>query len=361
MSRLVLATERAVAGGAQRTLGLVAPALRDLGWNVQALLGEPGPLAEDLLADGIATTVSADADAVVDLAPDVVVSMGASGHAWAGHAAAHAEIPAAWWLELTLRGRPNEALALSVPAVAAATPTRAAAEALRARAPGLVVEVVAPGAAWGDIAQHRRAAPGARSSIGLAHVDAPLLSMVARLDPIKGQDTAIDAVAALRARGRTVHLALVGGAVVGHEGDVAERLLRQAQDRGVTDLVHHLGFVDDPGPWHAAGALAVQASAHEAFGLSVVEALAHGVPVIASATDGPSEILDGGRYGVLTPPGDADALADAIAALLDDDALRSQLQEAGPARAAAFTPQVAAVRWDALLRAVLPPGCAPAG
>ncbi|MCU1372560.1 MAG: glycosyl transferase group 1 [Ilumatobacteraceae bacterium] len=361
MSRIVVATERAVAGGSQRTLGLVAPALRDLGWDVQALLGEAGPLADHLSADGIATTVSADADALTDLAPDVVLSMGASGHAWSGRAAAHAEIPAVWWLDLTLRGRPNEGLALGVPALAAATATRAARRALRERAPALRVEVIAPGADWGDVVQHRRAATGARGSIGLAHDDPPLLSMVARLDPIKGQDTAIDAVAALRERRRDVHLALVGGAVVGHEGDLAQRLYQQTQDRGVADLVHHLGFVDDPGPWHSAGALAIQASAHEAFGLSVVEALAHGVPVIASATDGPSEILDGGRYGVLTPPGDADALAQAIADLLDDDARRVRLAASGPGRAAEFTPQAAAQRWNALLRAVLPPGCAPGG
>jgi glycosyltransferase involved in cell wall biosynthesis len=361
VTRIVLATDRAVTGGAQRTLGLVAPALRDLGWDVQALLGEPGPLADHLLADRIATTVSADADALTDLTPDVVVSMGASGHAWAGHAAAHAAIPAAWWLELTLRGRPAEALALGVPALAVATCTQAAASALRERAPELRTEVIAPGATWGDVVRHRRAAAGARGSIGLAHVDAPLVSMVARLDPIKGQDTAIDAIAALRASGRDVHLALVGGAVVGHEGDLAQRLHQQSQDRGVADLVHHLGFVDDPGPWHAAGALAIQASAHEAFGLSIVEALAHGVPVIASATDGPTEILDGGRYGVLTPPGDPDALARAIADLLDDDDHRTRLAADGPGRAAGFTPQAAAQRWDALLRAVLRPGCAPGG
>lgn len=317
---------------------------------MQALVGEPGPLADDLLANGIGVTISADADALTDLAPGVVLSMGASGHAWAGHAAEHAGIPAAWWLELTLRGRPAEELAIATPALVAATPTRAAAQALRARAPELSVEVIAPGADWGDITQHRRAAVGARGSIGLAHVDAALIGMIARLDPIKGQDTAIDAVAALRAAGRDVHLALVGGAVIGHEGPIAQRLFDQAEDRGVSDLVHHVGFVDDPGPWLAASTIAIQASAHEAFGLSIVEALAHGVPVIASATDGPSEILDEGRYGILTPPGDADALAQAIADLLDDDQRRAELAEQGPARAAEFTPQAAATKWDTVLR-----------
>lgn len=360
MARLVLATERAVAGGAQRTLGLAAPALRDLGWDVQALVGEHGPLVDDLLAHDVATTVAPDAAALEDLVPDIVVSMGASGHAWAGRAADRAGLPACWWLELTLRGRPAEAAALAVPALAVATPTTAAARALGARAPHLRVAVIAPGADWGDLGSHRRDAPAARRSIGIAP-DTELGVMVARLDPIKGQDVAIDAIAALRAGGRDVHLALVGGAVIGHEGDLLDRLRHQARDRGVADLVHHLGFVDDPGPWHAAGTIAIQASAHEAFGLSVVEALAHGAPVIASATDGPSEILAGGRYGVLTPPADAGALAGAIADLLDDDARRASLGAGGPARAAQFTPQAAAMKWDALLRDVLPTGCGPGG
>lgn len=355
MSRLVLATERAVAGGAQRTLGLVAAPLRDLGWDVVALVGEEGALVDQLESDGIAATVTPDAGAVADLAPAAVVSMGASGHGWAGPAAHRAAVPAAWWLDLTLRGRPAEDRAIATPAIAAAAPTARAAEALSARAPEMPVEVIAPGATWGDLGRHRSAATGVRRALGLGAHDA-LLVMVARLDPIKGQDVAIDAVAALRATGTDVHLALVGGAVVGHEGDLAERLRAQTDRLGLHDRVHHVGFVDDPGPWLAAATIAVQASAHEAFGLSVVEGLAHAIPTVASATDGPSEILDGGRYGVLTPPGDADALAGAVADLLADPDRRRELAASGPARAARFTPEAAARRWDDLLRTHLPSG-----
>ena len=151
--------------------------------------------------------------------------------------------------------------------------------------------------------------------------------MVSRLDPMKGQDTAIDALASPSTGDGTC---ICAGRRRHHQprGILADRLRHQADDRGVGARVHHLGFVDDPGPWHAAGSIAIQASAHEAFGLSIVEALAHGTPVIASATDGPSEILDDGRYGVLTAPGDADALARAIADLLEDDGRRSRLAAA---------------------------------
>lgn len=360
MSYLVLASERAVDGGAQRALGALAPAVRDLGWHVSALVGEDGPLVEVLRGHDIETVVSADADALGDLPVDLVLSMGAATHAWAGAAAErhHEEVDAAWWLELTLRGRPAEAAALATPALLAAAPTAVAAQALHLRDPELPVEVIAPGTDWGDVAQHHRAGPEARASLGLTPDD-DLLVMVSRLDPMKGQDTAIDALASLVDGGRDVHLALVGGAIIGHEGDLADRLRHQADDRGVGARVHHLGFVDDPGPWHAAGSIAIQASAHEAFGLSIVEALAHGTPVIASATDGPSEILDDGRYGVLTAPGDADALARAIADLLEDDGRRSRLAAAGPGRAEVFTPQAAAQRWSDVLPPAYPTHCWP--
>ena len=363
--RILLATDRAVPGGAQLALAELAPALARRGWTVEALVGEPGPLVDRFRADGIATTISADVDAGVlaDLAPDVLLSMGAGGHAWAGPAAADAAVPAVWWLELTLRGRPAEAAALAVPAVVAATLTETAAAALRDRAPDLAVEVIAPGVHPDLLVRGRLRDPAAaRARLGM---DLPpstaLLVMVARLDPIKGQDIAIDAVAQLVDDGHDIHLALVGGAHIGHEGNIAERLRDQADARGVGERVTHAGFAEDPSDWHAAADVAVHASRHEAFGLTLVEALAHGSPVVASDTDGPRSILDGGRYGLLTEPGDVDALAAALARVLDDEPRRRRMSAMGPGRAAAFTSDAAAARWDAVLRRVLPTSSGPGG
>jgi glycosyltransferase involved in cell wall biosynthesis len=61
----------------------------------------------------------------------------------------------------------------------------------------------------------------------------------------------------------------------------------------------------------------------------LVEALAHGLPVVATAVGGVPELLDGGRAGMLVPPGDVAALADAVAVLTDDGDRRSQLVERG--------------------------------
>src|SRR5690606_1075742 len=141
------------------------------------------------------------------------------------------------------------------------------------------------------------------------------------------------------------HLALVGGAIVGHEGDL-EAALRAAAP---PDRVTFVGHVDDAGPWLAAADVALVPSRHEAFGLAVVEALAHGTPVVATDVDGPRAILDGGRGGTLVPPGDAAALAAAVAAVLADATRRDEARRLGPVRAAAFTPGGAAQAWHELL------------
>lgn len=358
MSRLLVASTRAVAGGAQRALVTLVPALARLGWDIEAAVAEAGWLVDQLEAAGTPCRVGAT-EAVPLEEVDVVVSMGAAAHAWVGPLAAARRIPACWWLELGWRDRPAELAARSAPARAVATPTEAAGGVARAHLPDRVeVVTIAPGVEVGDPAADRVGAAARRCRVPGT---GPLLVMVARLDPIKGQDVALDAIGRLRAEGRAVRLALVGGAIVGHEGDLVDRLHAQVDECGLGDVVAFVGHVDDPGPWHAAADIAVQASSHEAFGLSVVEALAHGTPVVATDTEGPREILAGGRYGVLVPPGDAEALARGIARVLDEPELASQLASQGPARAADFSPAACARRWDDVLRGAVGGGCGSGG
>lgn len=331
--RLALASQRAIPGGAQQAVAWLAPELAALGWEVVGVVGEEGWLAERWRSSGIEVHRS-----VADAGPlDAVLSMGAATHGWAGAEAAALGIDAAWWLELTLRGRPAEAAALAVPASVAAAPTDDAAAALRARAPHLAVATIAPGVDPGPIAAHHAEAARLRARLDAA----PLVVLVGRLDPAKGQDVAITAIELLATAHPGAHLVLVGGAIVGHEGDTEARLRAAASDR-----VTFTGHLDDPGPWLAAADVVVVPSRHEAFGLVVVEALAHGARVVAADVDGPRAILDGGRHGWLVAPGDADALARGIEAALADDEVASS----GPARAAAFTPAGAAQAWDRCLR-----------
>lgn len=158
--------------------------------------------------------------------------------------------------------------------------------------------------------------------------------LVGRLSPRKGTDVALEAVALLRRAGRDVRLTLCGSAFAGYEW--FERQLRGRA--GDTDLVGAVRFVGyaDPWEWFARSDVVVVPSLVEPFGNVAVQALLAGRPVVASRAQGLAEIVRDGETGLLVPPGDAAALAEAVATLLDDRARASALAEAG--------------RWDAAER-----------
>jgi glycosyltransferase involved in cell wall biosynthesis len=117
------------------------------------------------------------------------------------------------------------------------------------------------------------------------------------------------------------------------------------------------GFQANPFAFMRAADVFVLSSEFEGFGNVIVEAMAVGTPVVATDCPyGPEEILDGGRYGCLVPPGDPQALADALARVLADPALRARMSAAGRERARAFSSQAIADEYAALFERVLPEG-----
>jgi glycosyltransferase involved in cell wall biosynthesis len=105
-------------------------------------------------------------------------------------------------------------------------------------------------------------------------------------------------------------------AIVG-EGSSRDALQSQADRLGLADRVLMPGFCATPGDWYEGADLFVLSSAYEGFGNVLVEAMHFGLPVVSTDCPmGPSEILDGGRFGTLVPPDDVDALADAIRSAL---------------------------------------------
>jgi glycosyltransferase involved in cell wall biosynthesis len=157
-----------------------------------------------------------------------------------------------------------------------------------------------------------------------------LISVVGRLVPRKGQDLLIDALGRLDAAGFSAHLAIAGetpGYPEADPEDLAYRVhLRQIVARhGLTERVHFLGYQSDIHLVYGASDVVAMPSTGEPFGLAVTEAFASGVPVVATRSGGHGEIIDNGVTGLLVPPGDPDALASALHAVLVDSELRDRL------------------------------------
>ena len=115
---------------------------------------------------------------------------------------------------------------------------------------------------------------------------------------------------------------------------------------GIADKVIFAGFHADPTQFYRTADLFVLSSDYEGFGNVIVEALASGTPVVSTdCPSGPSEILQGGRYGALVPVGDANALAEAIEVALSTEHDRDRLRQ----RAMDFAPEIAASRYLALM------------
>jgi glycosyltransferase involved in cell wall biosynthesis len=107
------------------------------------------------------------------------------------------------------------------------------------------------------------------------------------------------------------------------------------------------GYVENKALFFAALDLFLMPSRSEGWGLAALEAMAHGVPVIASRTGGLMEIIDDGENGCLVEPGDAGALAEAIAGAARDRKQLAEMGRQGRERARDFSLEETAARTDA--------------
>jgi glycosyltransferase involved in cell wall biosynthesis len=170
-----------------------------------------------------------------------------------------------------------------------------------------------------DLSRFDRPNAGAlQSLLGLRAAD-PVVFASGRAMPYKGIPVLLEAAAALQGSHPSVHFAYAG------DGPALEDFRRQADARRLSRF-HFLGKRTDVPELVGSATVAVVPSLWaEAFGLTVVEAMAAGVPVVASSVGGISELIDQGETGMLVPPGDASALAAALRELLDDPVLRARM------------------------------------
>jgi glycosyltransferase involved in cell wall biosynthesis len=160
----------------------------------------------------------------------------------------------------------------------------------------------------------------------------PIVGIVGRLQPWKGQDRLLHAQAKLLARGVRLHLLIVGGDSYELSPEYAASLPRLVATLGLDGAVTLTGEVPDATPFIARMDVLVNASDPEPFGIVLLEAMAAGLPVVAVDSGGPRDIVEHERTGMLARSGEPDDLAAALEPLLSSDALRHELGQRGRER-----------------------------
>jgi len=154
---------------------------------------------------------------------------------------------------------------------------------------------------------------------------APLVGMVSRLAPGKGQHLFIEAAAGIAEKVPGAFFLIAGGPLFGEEGYL-EELRSETERRGLSKKIVFAGHLSNALPAMAALDVLVHCPVvPEGFGRSLAEAMALGVPVAATRIGAIPELVDDGETGLLAAPGDAGGLARAVVRLLEDARLRSKL------------------------------------
>jgi glycosyltransferase involved in cell wall biosynthesis len=335
----------AVAGGAEEVLVQLAALLPARGLDVDAVALRNGPMVERLRQAGVSTTVLStgrlrQVHRVIGTAMalhriikrggyDLVCSNMATAHIYAAMPAKMAGVKAVWFQT----GIPDppalfDRVACALPADGAIAVSREAAEAQRRmKRPGAVY-LMHPGVDTQRFAI--RSDPELRAQRGIP-ADVPLVTIVGRLQPWKGQMEFLRAAAEVHSACPDCRFAVVGGAILGWEGDYSHQLEERAKGLGIAGEVVFTGHTSEVNRWMAASDVVVNASDREPFGLVVIEALACGCAVVAVNRGGPRDVIVNEEHGLLVPSREPLELAAAIRRLVADSSLRHRLGQGGRA------------------------------
>jgi glycosyltransferase involved in cell wall biosynthesis len=329
-------------GGAEAMLHTILEGAEESGHELQLVFFEPGPWPNELIEAGFdvavlhagrvrqlhrwALTVARLAAMFRRRQPDLILNWAAKTQVYGSPAAVLAGMSdrVVWWQHSIADRTPLERLANLLPARAIACYATAAADAQAQLWPRRETVVIAAGAA-----PRPAAAAGERLQLPSR---IPVVGIVGRLQPWKGQDRLLRAQAILRERGHPMHLVIVGGDSYGLSPDYAAALPGLVSELGLDDAVTMTGEVADATPYIEQFDVLVNASDPEPFGIVLLEAMAAAVPVVAVNAGGPPDFIEDRRTGLLARSGTPADLAAALEPLLDSSALRAELGQAGHER-----------------------------
>jgi glycosyltransferase involved in cell wall biosynthesis len=342
---------------------------REAGVEWLAIFLEDGPMVEQVRSLGIKTIVIASGrlrqvhrliSAVFQIAviarregADAIVNWMWITHIYGGMAAIAAGLPAVWYqLEVPDGKSWLVRLATLLPARAIVTLSQDGQQGQAKIWPHRPTSLVYPGVALDRFEPNVLPLPmEARMKLGLP-LHGPLIGIVGRLQRWKGMHTVVDAMPQILQKYPDAHCVVVGGK---HdlEADYEEFLKAQITALGLGDRVFMAGLQRNVPEWMQAMDIFIHASDKEPFGIVIIEAMALGKPVIAGDAGGPTEIITDGVNGLLTPYGDADALAIAILRYLDEPELARTIGMAARQRALDFSTQRYAQNFINVVRAAV--------
>ncbi len=160
-----------------------------------------------------------------------------------------------------------------------------------------------------------------RRQLGLP-VNACIIGLVAYFKPVKNLPLFVEVASRLAGRFEHLHFVLVG------DGSEKEKVVQAIRQRHLESLFTLPGACDDPREWHQAFDILLLTSRSEAMPVTILEANSCGVPAVATQVGGVPDLIRHGETGFIAPPDDADALAQWVAQLVQDDTRRRAMGEA---------------------------------
>jgi glycosyltransferase involved in cell wall biosynthesis len=178
---------------------------------------------------------------------------------------------------------------------------------------------------YNGIRVHGRAHPertsGLRDSLGIPR-DASIVGTVGNLYPVKGHVHLIRAARIVLSEHPALHVVVLG------RGALCDALTTEARMLGISDRIHLLGYREDVSDWLGTMDIFTLPSLSEGLPLSLLEAMAAGVPPVVTEVGGMPEVVRDGETGFIVPPADGAALADRISFLLRNPALATKIGSA---------------------------------